>query len=257
MATKRIKTDYKGIYYREVPRIGGKGTEKIFYAVYKKNGVVVETKIGGQFKDRVTASYASRVRSDLIEGRRLTRKQVRVQEKAAKEADEGRWTVDKLWRQYLSAKPNLKGLKTDENRYQNHIKPVFGDRELSEIIPLDLVRLEKKLSKKLSPQTARHVLELLRRLSNFAVRMNLCPGLSFKIEMPRVNNIKIEDLAPEQLSDLLKVLHEHQGTDAADMMLLALYSGVRRGEMFRLKWNDVDVERGFIRLRDPKGGVDS
>jgi len=187
----------------------------------------------------------------------MTRKEVRQAEKAEREADLSRWTVDRLWAEYLTMRSNLKGKATDSNRYDNYIKPVFGDRELSAIIPLDVSRLEKKLSKTLSNQTVWHVLELLRRLSNFAVKMNLCAGLSFKIQMPKVNNVKIEDLTPEQLGNLLKVLHEHQGTDAADMMLLALYSGVRRGELFRLRWDDIDVEKRFIRLRDPKGGTDA
>lgn len=41
------------------------------------------------------------------------------------------------------------------------------------------------------------------------------------------------------------------------MMRLALFTGMRRGEMFSLKWNDVDFERGFIHIRDPKGGQDA
>ena len=39
-------------------------------------------------------------------------------------------------------------------------------------------------------------------------------------------------------------------------MRLALCTGMRKGEMFRLKWDDVDFDRGFIHLRDPKGGKD-
>jgi integrase len=37
-------------------------------------------------------------------------------------------------------------------------------------------------------------------------------------------------------------------------MLMALFTGMRRGELFRLEWSDLDFERSFIRLRDPKSG---
>jgi integrase len=40
------------------------------------------------------------------------------------------------------------------------------------------------------------------------------------------------------------------------MMELALYSGLRRGEMFKLTWDDVKFNRGFVHIRDPKGGPD-
>jgi integrase len=39
-------------------------------------------------------------------------------------------------------------------------------------------------------------------------------------------------------------------------MLMALYTGMRRGELFRLKWRDIDFDRGFIHIRNPKGGID-
>jgi integrase len=31
---------------------------------------------------------------------------------------------------------------------------------------------------------------------------------------------------------------------------------MRRGEILRLRWEDIDFERGFIHIRDPKGGKD-
>lgn len=43
--------------------------------------------------------------------------------------------------------------------------------------------------------------------------------------------------------------------EAANIMRMALFTGMRRGELFKLKWSDIDFERGFITIRDPKGGV--
>jgi len=37
---------------------------------------------------------------------------------------------------------------------------------------------------------------------------------------------------------------------------MALFTGMRRGELFKLQWQDVDLERGFIHIRAPKGGPD-
>ncbi|MGE4424750.1 MAG: hypothetical protein AB7D39_20800 [Pseudodesulfovibrio sp.] len=45
MAT-RIKTDYPGVYYYEQPRLGGPGTERVYYVVFKLAGKVHEEKAG-------------------------------------------------------------------------------------------------------------------------------------------------------------------------------------------------------------------
>jgi integrase len=40
------------------------------------------------------------------------------------------------------------------------------------------------------------------------------------------------------------------------MMKLVLFTGMRRGELFSLRWKDIEFERGFISIREPKGGQD-
>ena len=117
--------------------------------------------------------------------------------------------------------------------------------------------LKKELGKKkLKLATIRHALEVLNRISNFAAKNGICPGISFVVEMPKVNNIKTEDLSPEELERLFEVLDNEQDVQAANLIRLALYTGMRRGELFSLKWNDINFRRKTIAINDPKGGVD-
>ena len=105
---------------------------------------------------------------------------------------ESKWTIDRLWNEYKSQKLSGKSLAVDDNRYRNYIKPSFGEKEPSEIIQFEVDRLRIRLLKSKKPQTVKHVLGLLKRIANFGNKKGLCQGLSFTIEMPRVDNIKIE-----------------------------------------------------------------
>jgi integrase len=253
---KRHKTSYPGVFYREAERIGGKGLEKVYYIVFKKDGKVHEEKVGRQYADDMTPARASKIRADRVEGKRPSRKELRAMREAEKKAVANRWTLDRLWEEYSTPRPLNKGLITDRGRYQNFIKPDFGHKEPHEILSLDIHRLKNKLSKTHKPQTVKHVLLLLQRLVNFGVNKGLCSGLDFKIEMPMVHNLKTEDLTPEQLSALMAAIDQEYDIQAANMMRLPLCTGMRRGELFRLKWTDLDFEKDFIHIRNPKGGRD-
>jgi integrase len=252
---QRIKTSYPGVHFVMGKASDGR-PERIYYIMYRKNGKLIEEKAGRQFKDDMTPARASHIRTEKIEGKNPSRREAREQREAAKKAEAERWTVDRLWQEYRDRKPGLKGLVTDKNRYQNHIKPLFGDREPHTLTPFDVDRLRLKLLKTRKAGTVKNVLELLRRLVNFAAKKHLCPVPSFIIEMPRVNNLKTEDLSPDQLTALLEAIEQDQNIMAANFMKMALYTGMRRGELFRLQWQDVDFDRGFIHIRNPKGGVD-
>ena len=67
---------------------------------------------------------------------------------------------------------------------------------------------------------------------------------------------KTEDLTPEQLTSLLEAIEQDPNVQAATFMKMILFTGMRRGELFKLQWQDIDFDRGFIHIRDPKGGQD-
>jgi integrase len=235
-----------------VRRIGRKGKERVYYVVYKKDGKVIEEKAGCQYRDDMTPARAAGYRSQRIEGKTQSRKEIR---EAVKAKESESWTVDRLWREYIGQK-ELKGFETDKSRYLKYIKPSLGDKELKSIVPLDLDRIRLRDLKGKSPQTIKNTLRLFGRLSNFAEKKKLCSPITFKIEVPKVNNLKTEDLTSEQIKRLLDVIETDTHPQAGDMMKMALYTGMRRGELFKLKWSDVDFDRGFIAIRDPKGVKD-
>ena len=254
--SKRKKTKYPGVFYRNTKRIGSNGTEKVYYVVFKKNGKLIEQKAGRQFADDMTPARAAGVRGELIEGKRLTRKEKREQEKTAKEAKEAKWTIDRLFEEYIKGRPNNKARGVDMGRYEKYLKGPFGSKEPKHILPLDVDRLRIKLLKKLAPQTVKHILNLLTWIINFGVKKNLCEGISFHIQKPTVSNLKTEDLSEDQLKKLLKAIEKDSNEQIKNLVKMVLYTGMRRGELFKLKWKHVDFDRGFIHLVDPKGGPD-
>jgi len=255
-ATKRVRTNYPGVYYRLAKRLGGKGEEKVYYYKFKKAGKNIEEKAGREKADNMTPAKTSRIRSERIEGKRPSPKEIRNAQKDRKKVAANKWTINKIWDEYKDQNSSKSSIKQDKSRYNLYLKDKFGKIEPHKIIQLDLDRLRINLLKKKSPQTVKHTVALLRRLIRFAVKKGLIVPPVLDFEMPKVNNEKTEDLSPNQLKRLLKAIKKDKHTQAGNMMLMALYTGMRRGEMFKLQWQDVDLRRGFITIRDPKGGLE-
>jgi integrase len=163
-------------------------------------------------------------------------------------------TFDRLWLLYLENKPGLKGRASDQSRYRRYIQPTFGNKEPHELVALDIDRLRLGLSKKYSPQTVKHVLVLIRRLVRFGSVRGLCQPFAFPVEVPSVHNETTEDLSTEQLARLLKAIDQDKHPHAGPMLKLALFLGLRKGELLDLQWQHVDLVKGFLRLANPKGG---
>jgi integrase len=254
-AQKRHPTGYPGVYYI-VSRPGTPKEDKIYYIDYRnKDGIRIQEKAGFSSKG-MTPAQANNIRSDRQRGKELSNKERRRAEQKKKREKENRWTVDRLWTEYKAGRNPGKGLSTDSCRYEKYLKSEFGHFEPFQILPLDVERLKRRLLKEKSPQTVKHVLNLLTWIVNFGVKNSLCQGLSFHVSKPTVANEKTEDLSHEQLKKLLETIKKDNHAQAGKLMLMALYSGMRRNEMFKLQWSHIDYHRGFITLVDPKGGRD-
>jgi integrase len=253
---KRKRTNYPGVYFIEGTSVATGKPELIYYIMYRRDGKLIEEKAGRQYQDDMTPAKASRMRSLRINGSEMPNIEQRKAKEEQKLTEQNRWTLNRIFVEFVNHKSHLKSLRDDVSRYKNHIEKTYGDKEPAELSRFDFDRIRINLSKTHQPATVKQVLVLLKRIINFGVNMGLCKPTEFKIEMPKVNNLKTEDLSPTQLRRLLEVLNENSDKQASNIMKLALFTGMRRSELFNLQWEHIDFDKGFIKIQNPKGGKD-
>ena len=80
-----------------------------------------------------------------------------------------------------------------------------------------------------------------------AVRWNLVSrNVAKLVSLPRVERYEAQTLTVEQARQLLE---EARGSRIEVMILVALNTGMRRGELSALRWDDIDFENGLIFVR--------
>ena len=154
------------------------------------------------------------------------------------------------------------GRKKETTRKANeHFKkwldPVIGNIPLKDVKPFTLEKIKKNiLDAGRSPRTLQYVLATFRQVWNMARRDGLVAGdtPTRNIKRPKIDNRRVRFLSHKEADTLLNALREKDAT-AYNMALLSLHTGLRMGEIVKLKWGHIDTERGLIRVMDAKGGV--
>ena len=255
MATKYIRVStnkWEGVYYYESTAKTFGGKPDVCYVVsFKVAGRKIWEKVGWK-SNGITPQIAQQYRTKRLQEIQLGAPVVNASERKAEMLKRNR-TIGEIADMYFDAKENnLKGYKTDKNRYEKHIAPFFKKARVPALTPLDMDALKQSMEGK-ADATVWNALELLRRIINYGAKSKLCPALSFIIEMPKRDNERVEYLNPEETERFLTALAESPNQEAARMLKLAYFTAMRRGEIFKLEDRDLDFQFNLIRLRDPKG----
>jgi site-specific recombinase XerD len=140
-----------------------------------------------------------------------------------------------------------------ERHYAEWWKKRFPGRRINTITAASLEEAMRGLaSEKLAPQTILHYMKFLRHVFNIAVRDGKLERNPFvKVTLPKVRTGRTRFLSLDEERRLLEKL----GPAYAPWARLAILTGMRQGEQFGLKWQDLDLDRGFITLPDTKAGM--
>jgi integrase len=243
------KTKFVGVYFRKSAgkRKKGKKPDACFYITYRKEGRLIWEKVGWQ-GEGYSPKLATEVRAERLRmirhGQELPREKAKIPR------------FSEMAESYLEwAKENkIRNGRDDFYLYKNHLKEPLVGKRLNEITSFDLERLKSNLTKKeLSPASVKHCLVLVREIYNKGEKWGKYQGMNpvKGVKMPTLNNRRERFLTHEEADLLLSELSKVSKT-VHDQALLSLHCGLRAGEIFNLRGQDLDFENSLIRIMDPK-----
>jgi integrase len=263
---------FPGIRYRSHPSRNYGIRRDRYYAIYfRLDGVRVEEGVGwesaGWTENKVNALLAELRENQRLGRRPFTLKERRAlaeqqnQEVAARKKEEllARKTFDEFWTEfYAPVAAGSKKEKTwqdEQGQYENWIKPIIGDTPIREISTFALERIKKQLiAKKRTIRTQHAVLATCRQVFNLALRLQMIEANPIRqMRLPRSDNRRQRFLSREEAGELLAAAKRYS-LQLHDICLLSLHTGLRAGEIFNLRWEDIDRENETILVRDPKSG---
>lgn len=125
---------------------------------------------------------------------------------------------------------------------KNHYEPFFGVIKLGKLNEIKIKEFVNLKLKTLSQSSVRRMTSALKVILHDAMK-NKSPARDVKLPLE-------EKYTPRVLTEkeMQQIHNTVKGTRDEPIILIAAWCGLRRGEVFALKWNDIDWDRGTLRV---------
>jgi integrase len=133
-----------------------------------------------------------------------------------------------------------------EGIVRTHLKPALGRIKVKNLTPTHVRGLHReKLDAGLAPATVRKIHSTLHKALSQAVSDGLIPRNAAAMKAPRPDPEEMHPLSADEATALLEAA---RGDRFRALYVLAITTGLRRGELLGLRWRDGDLEHGVLRV---------
>ena len=142
----------------------------------------------------------------------------------------------------------------DKKRCIRQLVEVFGNRDMKDLNTREIEQWQSRRLKYNKPSTVNRLLATLKHMVNKGTQWGMASDSVLKqvrnVKLLPENNRRLRFLSIEECQRLIECCHK----DLKPIVVVALNTGMRRGEIFGLKWEQVDLSHGFILLDVTKNG---
>jgi len=202
---------------------------KVYYVVFR----VIDSETGGQKQKWIPAGDSKRAAE-----RQLNDLMGDVHKGIYRELQKATFSqFAELWLDsYAKMKTKPSTLRGYKDIINNHLIPVMGDYQLTEITTDKLQRYVAMRLKKVKPKTVINEIVPLKEMFKHAVRWGyLKINPAEYVERPKSHRKEIDILTLNELREFLQVDTYYRVAFLTDIM-----TGLRSGELWGLQWNDIN-----------------
>jgi len=211
----------------------------------------------GRFQARITVQTPNGPKRKYIYGKKyneVKRKRDLALGEAAKGIvyDDEKVTVGVYLDRWLndSVRGSVRQSTFDRDSYlvRVHINPILGRIKLKKLTALDVQGFYRnRLDFGLSASTVNKIHSVLHKALSQAVKWNMIPrNVAEMANAPRPTTEEMRPLSAEETRRLLDAVH---GDRLEALYMLAVTTGMRRGELLGLKWSDIDLENAMVSVQ--------
>lgn len=240
----RVKSKkYTGVYQNRLSSgdisysINYKGDDgkKVWFTVGKKS-------------EGITEIFAYNKRTEFVNNIRLGEEPPAITRKKKKQII----TLDSVAKDSYALKAlHNKNNKLSSRKYEMHISPLLGEKDIKSITIEDIQKLQAKKIKKFAPKTVNTIIGELSTVFNHAIEKGIISvNHTKKVKKLKVDNARERYLSKEEISKLLEYVIDDEQVYL--FVLLALITGARVGALTKLTKRDIDFENKTIKIVDEK-----
>jgi integrase len=139
------------------------------------------------------------------------------------------------------------------------LKIGLGKHNLSSLTAAHVAKHRDKRLKEVSPQTVKHEIGLLNRVLKHCVMdwgIHLKNGIvTENVRKPTLPSGRDRRLSPEEEKRLRTALRKSRSDEIEAIVIIALETAARRGEIFKMSWQHIDLKKKTWHIPETKTGV--